>query len=428
MKRISGILILVSVLLLAGFSACKTTGDASADAAPAADSSSSSSSSQASSAEPATGVSNGSYNTAYSGAPREGVYLGIVSFGPEAFDLTGGPIFLDENGKDVLLRVIDHDYQRASEPGTALYYAVHKALAGISANADRYPDDILGSGVLTFTDGLDTSSTFLRLPAIEGQRFSTDVDYQQYLESEFRNRQVNSGYVYAASLGVESYDVVNASLFQKSLESIADPGYATVLDNFESLRPTFEGIADMVEVTLTNATGKLSVTGFPVDTVIRMTFDLPLDSQGNAPAISQVDGSRAFVEGVLALNDSGDGYVFKNIKYSGVTSGAGTSIPGVINGNVINFTFDNVNFFGSAVPENILQWYKNESTGNVWQFNTEYLADQDIRFVTVKKSVVGYLVLDCSTSLSDDEIASIKDATKAFVEQLYDKVKDKEEQ
>jgi hypothetical protein len=354
--------------------------------------------------------------------PEEGIYVGIISFAADAYDLTGEPVFLDEAGRDKLLGVIDEDYNRAEEPGTALFYAVHKAIAGITANNNLYPSDILSANVVTFTDGLDTSSTFLRLPAVEGKRFGSDEEYQAYINEEITSRIVNNANITAFSSGVRSYDVVNSSLFTKSLESIASPGNADVLDNFEKLQGTFENIADQVEVTLTRMTGTLSVTGFPVGTVIRLTFDAPLKEDGNAPDLGAVDVSKSYVEGTLALNESGDGYVLNDIQYAGIVSSTGDSVPGTINGNVIDFVFENVVFVGGADPLEVLQWYKNPATGDAWLFNTEYLADQDIQFYIVKKSVVIYLVLDSSTSLSNSDVSSIREASKAFIQALYEKV------
>jgi hypothetical protein len=418
MKNAVKFFLILSVVFIAlGFVSCKST-ETQESQAPTDSNTSSQTTTTTTSSTPAPAPASSGYQSG-----KHGIYVGIVSFGPDANVLTGSPVYLDEDGRDELLSVIDNDYNRAEVPGTALYYAVHKAIAEMTDHSDLYPDTILGAATLTFTDGLDTSSTFIKLPAIEGKRFASDMSYQSYINNEIETRIINNANLYGGAVGVKSYDVVDPELFELSLESIATEDCAVVLDDFYGLSDTFEYYADQIDITLSRMTGKVSLTGFPVGTTVRFTFDVPLKADGSAPDAGKADTARTWMEGTLALNDSGDGYVLDNIKYSGIVSSSGTKVPGVINGSVIDFEFENVEFFGYGSPVQIQQWYKGLDTNLDWQFNTEYLADQSTSFETIERTGVVYLVLDCSTSLSDDDILAIKGASKDFIRALYEKAK-----
>jgi TolB-like protein len=111
-----------------------------------------------------------------------GVYVGIVSFGDAAEDLTRGtPVFLDANGLTRINNILDNDYKRTSRSGTLLFYGVHRALSALSANVGRYPLNLDGVYLLTFTDGLDAGSTGFLSP-VENQDLSDkyESDYQAY--------------------------------------------------------------------------------------------------------------------------------------------------------------------------------------------------------------------------------------------------------
>jgi hypothetical protein len=89
-------------------------------------------------------------------------YIGIISFGPNANDLTGGsPIYLNRGGYNRILSILDKDYKKTPQQGTSLYYAVHKALANLTANELKFPKDLVAVNLLTFTDGIDNNSTSL---------------------------------------------------------------------------------------------------------------------------------------------------------------------------------------------------------------------------------------------------------------------------
>jgi hypothetical protein len=100
---------------------------------------------------------------------RDGIYVGIIVFGPTAEDITGGrPIYLDRQGLDNLFRLIDTRYvgRRREEIGTALFYSIHMALANMKRAEPNLPRTLESATIVTFTDGLDVSSTGINLPNI----------------------------------------------------------------------------------------------------------------------------------------------------------------------------------------------------------------------------------------------------------------------
>jgi TolB-like protein len=134
-----------------------------------------------------------------------GVYVGIVSFGAEVEDLTrGAPVFLDANGLTQINKILDSDYKRTTRSGTLLFYGVHRALAALSANAGKYPLNLDGVYLVTFTDGLDAGSNSFALSPVENKDFSdkSDTDYQAYLKGQIANRPVAGRAITGYSAGV----------------------------------------------------------------------------------------------------------------------------------------------------------------------------------------------------------------------------------
>jgi TolB-like protein len=341
-----------------------------------------------------------------------GIWVGIVSFGPTAEDLTGGrPVFLDRTGLETLQGILDSKYQKSRRQGTALYYGVHRALAALSDNAGQFPDNLDSVNVLTFTDGLDNGSTNLMLPPLEGQDFGGgDVrKYQGYLEVQIKNRPVRGRSITAFSAGVRGSDVNDGKRFSGALQSLASsPEHFYELANFSQLNEKFGKIADELVITKTNTTFRLVTPGYAPGTKIRMTFD---------GAVS-AEGSKRYLEGTVRVDRQQRAYVLQEIRYEGVSSSAGPQVKAMMDGMEVIYVFED--FLGYEGGTGVKQWSQEGGTGN-WQVNSEYRLGESVKTSTEYKSAVVYLALDCSTSLSDRDIQAIREAAKGFVRTLYEK-------
>ncbi|MDR3334417.1 MAG: SUMF1/EgtB/PvdO family nonheme iron enzyme [Treponema sp.] len=345
-----------------------------------------------------------------------GVYVGIVSFGDEADDLTRGtPVFLDAKGLERINTILDRDYKRTTRPGTVLFYGVHRALASLSANAGKYPLNLDGVYLLTFTDGLDAGSTGFLSP-VENQDFSDkyESDYQAYLQGQIMNRPVAGRAITAYSAGVRGSDVQDTALFRSSLSGLASsPGNFFELSNFSQLNLRFDAIAKNLTVTTENTTFELRTPSFSRGTKIRMTFD----------SVTSADVSKRYVEGTVASTPNRT-FKLTNVVFSGTSSDAGLEIEGVMNGNEVIYTFPNFKGFNSTADRQVKQWtQRNGST--VWQVNSEYETEDSTKTRTETKSAVVYIALDSSRSLSDNDVEAVRTAMKQFVRTLYERSQNK---
>jgi hypothetical protein len=349
---------------------------------------------------------------------QEGIYIGILSFAGEIKDLTNGKfIYLDEEGRNNLLNILS-DYTRASGSGTALCYAVHKALANLSGNESALPKNMNSINLLTFTDGLDNASTSLALPAIEAQNFGgkSTANYADYLKEQIADRRIRDKPITSFSVGVMGSDIEDHASFIASLENLAsnaapDSGAKNFyeLNDFSELSRQLQDIANNLTIISRDVTFNILTPSYQPGTKIRMTFDVEENS------ISAFSKSVQYMEGEVAIN--GSSYELINITYSGnISSSSGTSVPGILNGTEVSYVFNN--FVISHSKGGIKQWSLNPDS-SLWQRNSEYVVGDSLKIDLEKKSSIIYLVLDNSRSLADNDILSIRNAIENFINLLY---------
>jgi hypothetical protein len=354
--------------------------------------------------------------TTVTGTGREGVYIGIISFGADAEDIGGGaPIYLDQNGFNQLRNVLDTRYKKAGAQGTSLFYAVHKGLTNLSANTAKFPANLESVNLLTFTDGLDNNSTALGLQVLEGQNFRGKQvqEYQTYIKTQISSRKIGNKNITAYSAGVKGSDVNDPAGFTASLQALAsnDQNFYS-LEDFSQLNDRFEKIADSLTVVTIDVNFNVLTPSYPVGTKVRMTFDI--ERNGNAM------NSKRYLQGEVAI--SNNKYILTNITYGGISSSVGTSVTGDTRGTEVTYFFTNLQ--GVDPRQNsspILQWSMSSGM-NTWQINSEYQVGDAVKETRENKSTVIYLVLDSSNSLSDNDVVSIREASKGFIQTIYDKI------
>jgi hypothetical protein len=358
---------------------------------------------------------------------KSGVYIGIISFAANAEDVTGGElVYLDSEGKDKLSEILDNDYKKASVQGTALYYAVHKALANLSLNQSKFPADVDSVNLLTFTDGIDNNSTSVALEPIEtedfGEKFASD--YLAYDKEQIANREVAGRPITAYATGVKGADVGDSDGFTAALQDLAsDEANYFELPDFEQANVKFTDIANDLTILTKKVTFTVKTPSYPVGTKVRITFDVPQDSN----ATEDAEGSQNYLEGEVAVKSRK--YILTNITYGGdvncSTVPANASVNGVLDGTEVGYTFVDLKGFDPDIDDKatVKQWGKNSGASN-WQVNSEYVVDGSTETITTHKSVVVYLILDSSSSLSEDDVSGVREAAKQFVQTIYDKMQE----
>jgi hypothetical protein len=344
---------------------------------------------------------------------KKGVYIGLISF---AGDVTaynnGGLSYLDSSLAGYYSPLLNN-YQIATQSGTALFYAVHQALANLTAAESTLPADIESVNLITFTDGLDTGSFGAsNANPIESKSAITSTEYATYVNGEISSRTIGGKHINAYSIGVKGSDVTGdtaVAQFDASLSNIASSAENVhLLTNYDDLQATLDNIADSIPV-------KVSFTmktpqGDP-DTVIRMTFGV----YGTNP--SDAAAATSYIDGTLAYDSSTGKYSLTSILHSAdITFESGTTIEGVTSGTEVSFTFKGITGYSSAAVKK--QWTKPSADAPSWQINSEFSADNA---TGMDSTTLVYLVLDASTSLSSYEIGQIKSAVNSFITRLYDR-------
>jgi len=353
------------------------------------------------------------------GAKEEGIYVGIIKFAERSEDITGGsPVLLNAAGRTSLINTINSQINISPNQGTALFHAVHLALANIKKNEDRYPPYLDLVNIVTFTDGLDNSSVGLSERAanrVEDKTFETVEDYSSYVNGEINNRTILGKSITAYSVGLQGQDVADEVSFERGLASIASPGKSNKLENFDQLQGTFNTIAENLNVVVASTDFNIATALLENNTRIRMTFDV--DSPNPAAAAA----SNRFIEGVYTSSSDGS-YSLTDLRYgTGFYSTQTGPIAGKFNETAYSVSFELKNIVGYFSEEDknkTRQWLRTPSA-STWQHNSEYDASGSSTTSVNKRSTVIYLVLDVSRSLGTTEINQIKTAASDFINNLY---------
>jgi len=365
--------------------------------------------------------------------PQDGIHVGIITFGPRAEDITGGmPVLLDREGQGLsqLNMLLDTRYQRETLGGTALFYAVHMALANMTKAQEHLPN-LDNAIIITFTDGLDVSSTALTLPPINdpgnihGLRFAGEDlrKYEEFVKQEIDNRVINGARINAYVAAVRGDDITNVYAFETALFSLASTGLNTKGIPFvmppayeiAGLISMFEQIANSLVAAWTEQTFTVVTPQFPRGTRIRMTF------AGEATA-QQAQNAQMYLEGEVTVHNHE--YYLVNIRYGGgLGSGVGDHVRGVIEGEMVRYEFPLFTGYDltrphASIAADLRQWIMNPGETQ-WQINTEYETRPDTMAYDVRSNAVVYLVLDQSSSIQPNDIPRVREAAKLFINMLH---------
>jgi len=351
-------------------------------------------------------------------AVKDGIYVGIITFGPDAQDITGGnPIHLDEQGQGLAqLTSLLNRYQRENTIGTALFYSAHLALANMKKAESRIPqNDLANVTLFTFTDGLDVSSTGLSLPAINDPGNTGKLDfaggdirpYMNFVKGEIDNRKINGTGITARVVAVQGDDITDVTAFRGALRSLATSG-AYVKDNINmsELNGVFGEIANDIVNAWTQTSFTMITPEVGTGTRMRMVF-----------GTESAENARYYIEGEVTVRNRE--YYLTNVRYGG---GLGSSVPsggeikGTIDRRSVHYNFSGFTGYDLSNAK-ISQWLIT-SGSNVWQINSEYNSAGASRRNIQRHNALVYLVLDRSSSIKPEDVPKVQQAAKNFIQIL----------
>jgi cell division protein FtsN len=342
---------------------------------------------------------------------NDGISFSLIMFANQI--VSQSPMIpLDPVGRQEILHLLDESYMRRETVGTALYYAEHTALASLSklVSANALPNNLESINMITFTDGLDTSSTDVSLKSPDTNNFagSQSAAYRNFVSQQIKSRRVAGKKIDAWAIGVPGRDIMNATEFQTTLDAIASSREnVSYLNNVSQVESQLLNIADKIKVSTKRSHLTFNTPAYSVGTNVRLTFD---NSR-------YADDSMQYIEGRVSYSN-GD-YSLIGLHGEGIIIGNGPVVTGKRSGAAVEYTITLDGEYG----EGIMQWYKAANVGSYeWQQNSEFQQSKISDFTSTRKSAVVYLILDCSSSLNEIEINRVRQAAIMFIEKLYNLV------
>ena len=325
---------------------------------------------------------------------KEGLYLGIIGFNQELYTMPLG--LLNQDTKHNFENFVDG---LTMQDGTILYHAVNTGLNSLAKA--KVPENLINVSVVTFTDGLDQGSIAL-------SDYNSSSEYLSAVNTRITNELIGGNHISAYSIGVRGSDMDDIESFRNNLNKLSsDPAHNVFeVNNMSEASEKFAQIAQQLynQSTFYNVTLKLPVQDN--NTLIRFTFD----------NVSNAAASQCYIEGTYIRNN---GLAqLTDIHYVGLECMSGNTITGASESIFNVFSFKNLtDLSGNQIStDNVSQWKWNESTQN-WNINSEFSQSHNTEIVNEYKSAMIMLVLDCSSSLSND-FTNMKTAANGFIETL----------
>ena len=324
---------------------------------------------------------------------QEGLYLGIVGFNSELYQMPLG--LLNQTTKSNFENFVDG---LSMQNGTILYHGVNSGINSLAKA--KIPENLINVSVVTFTDGLDQGSYVLG-------GYNSGAEYLNAISNRISSELVGGLNISAYSIGVRGSDVNDMAAFQENLRKLSShPENVYEVSNMNEASEMFAQIAQKLynQSTFYNVTLKLPAQ--EPNTIIRFTFD----------NVDNAAESQCYIEGTYIRNN-GKGQL-TNIHYEGLESMSGTSITASSEGIFDVFAFRNLtDLSGNQMnTDNVKQWSWIEANQQ-WQYNSEFTPINNTEIIDEYKSAMIMLVLDCSSSLGSD-FTNMKTSANSFIETL----------
>ena len=134
--------------------------------------------------------------------------------------------------------------------------------------------------------------------------------------------------------------------------------------------------------------------------------------------VSAAELSELYIEGTFNLST----YSLENVRYEGLESTSGSEIKGIVDGIFVSFTFEGVHTESNKLIDNqFTDEWTYVASNNVWQINSEFDKTENSDIITERSSAAIMLVLDCSSSLGSD-FPKAQSNAKDFINTLYEAV------
>lgn len=335
------------------------------------------------------------------GGSESGFYLGIIGFNNGLYTY---PIkHLSAKSVAGYNSFIDG---LSTQNGTLLYYAVDRSIDQLQAAT--FPSNLYNVSIVTFTDGLDQGS----LDEGEGN-YLTNAEYLTALNKSLTEEKVSDNSITAYTIGVLGDDAsANYNAFRNNLEKLATSSDNVFeVNDMSEVNEAFMEIASQLGETKYYQTFMLEIKGPSHNEKCRFTFD----------NVSSYDASQCYIEGTFNRVDK----TLTDVSYVGLTSTSGTVVSSVKTpDNFYVFTFEGLQTSDEGlVPKDCVQhWYTNEG---VWQKNSEFVFDPgSVTMEKIERSAAVLLNLDCSSSLGEEDFATLKQSAKSFITKLRENVAD----
>lgn len=333
---------------------------------------------------------------------ESGVYMGAICFNGK-FNLM--PIkYLNTDTKNNLETFINGIKK---ESGTVLYYSVDKAIDAFGL--DSLPGNISKVSIVTFTDGIELGSNAM-LYRREGWKYDNDSLYKEALNKKILTYSVENNPITSYTIGLKGTDIIDEDdslLFVGDLHHLASAdSLAFVVSDMSEVNKKFKEIAEELNKIDNFYTVPINIVARDNGTKVRYTFD----------GVKEPELSQMYIEGTL--NYYGDS-IYTDIEYYNLTSSSGSELKGVPFGEVFQtFTFENVKSkIGLPISREFMgEWY---FRNNKWRKNEEFTQNQTEEIDERKSSAAIMLVLDCSSSLGDDDFNTLKEKSNEFIGTLY---------
>jgi cell division protein FtsN len=338
----------------------------------------------------------------------EGVYVGLVLFSNK-IDVPPMLIPLDPGGRRELLERLTINYVPTKSYGTALYFAEHTTLENLFdlEKSGKLPVNLDSVSIITFTDGLDTSSTDVALESPGGISFKGKQTgaYMSYISQQLKTKKIGGKKIDAWAIGILGKDVTSGVDFTKTLESIASSSEQVIqLSEISQIENRLGEIAERLNLWKSAAKLTFTVPAYPVGTTLRITFDNYLSTPERADS---------YIEGRVTYNN--DRYTLTGLSAAGITLTDKNPAAGRRTDYGIEYTITIDDHFNES---SLMQWYKQTGYED-WQLNSEFNTQKKTDFSSNRKSAIIYLLLDCSSSLNDYQINEIRDAVTRFLDKIY---------
>lgn len=134
--------------------------------------------------------------------------------------------------------------------------------------------------------------------------------------------------------------------------------------------------------------------------------------------VKSAQNSQLYIEGTFNLKQRS----LENVKYVGLTSTSGSTIKGTVEDIFVNFTFEGIQTTNNVlIKSEFTDEWTYIASNSSWQINSEFDKTENSDIVTKRSSAVIMLVLDCSSSLANDFVKAQNNA-KDFINTLYNTV------